>query len=99
MGVGGGVDPVDMSVLLESGERIYCAYKNKMSVWVQLGCNMISHVCQSRNIDQAWNMSLRSFTFVSGTITEAIWPMFRSFVDHVNIRSLFVVFLARLKGV
>ena len=85
MGVGGGVDPIDTSVLLESGQPKYCAYKNKVSVWVQLGCNMISHVCQSRSVDQAWNPSLRSFAFVSRAITETIWPMFRSVVNHVNI--------------
>jgi hypothetical protein len=45
MEVGGGADPIDTSVLLESGRRIYCSYKNKMSFWVQLGCNVISHVC------------------------------------------------------
>jgi hypothetical protein len=36
MGVGGGVDPIDTSVFLESGQLIYCPYKNKMGVWVQL---------------------------------------------------------------
>jgi hypothetical protein len=85
MGAGGGVDPIDTSILLESGQRIYSAYKNKMGVWVQLGCNMISHVCQSRSVDQAWDLSLRSCTFVSRAITETIWPIFRSVVNHVNI--------------
>ena len=65
MGVGGGVDPIDTLAFLESEQQVYCAYKNKVSVWVQLGCNMISHVCQSRSVDRVWNPSLRSFTIGS----------------------------------
>jgi hypothetical protein len=44
MGVVGGVDPDDKSVLSEPGLLMCCTYKNKMSIWIQLGSNVISHV-------------------------------------------------------